>query len=158
TELGDDEGAMAFLIQSLEARRAVTLQALQAGLQGGRYRRLIASLKGAIARPRFTGDVQEPCRRALPPLAAASWRPLRRAARDLRLSDPDAEFHAMRKRAKRTRYLAELISPVIGCRKDPSAERFIRLVTHVQDALGEHQDAVVAAREIERFLEEAGQN
>ena len=67
---------------------------------------------------------------------------------------PTTAFHELRKRAKRARYTAELIAPIMGRRPARAARRFIRLLTQVQDTLGEHHDAVVAAGEIERVLAE----
>jgi CHAD domain-containing protein len=153
-----DAEAMEPLFQTLKARYEVALRALQEGLQSQRYRKLLVLISQAIERPQLTDEAWEPCRTVLPPLAAAGWRRLRKGAKDLEPSDPDAEFHELRKRAKRARYIAELISPIIGSRKDPSASRFIRLVTEVQDALGEHQDAVVAAAQVEQCLAENGEN
>ena len=119
---------------------------------------LLVLLDQAIEQPQLKDEAWEPCRRVLPPLAAAAWRRVRKGAQSLRPSDPDAEFHELRKRAKRARYIAELIAPIVTRRKDPSANRFIRLMTQVQDTLGEHQDAVVAAAEIERCLAENADN
>ena len=50
------------------------------------------------------------------------------------------------------RYTAELIAPIMGRRAARAASVFIRLLTQVQDTLGEHQDAVIAAHEIEHAL------
>ena len=58
----------------------------------------------------------------------------------------------MRKCAKRARYTAELIAPVLHRRDARAAGRFIRLTTQIQDTLGEHQDAIDATREIEHAL------
>ncbi len=154
SEPGRDAAALAPLFRSLEARHEIAARALLEGLQDERYRKLLVLLDQAIARPQLKDEAWEPCRRILPALAAAAWRRVRKGAQNLRLSDPDAEFHELRKRAKRARYIAELIAPIITGRKDPSANRFIRLITQVQDTLGEHQDAVVAAAEIERSLAE----
>jgi CHAD domain-containing protein len=88
----------------------------------------------------------------LPPLAAKAWRRLRKAARGLRPSDPDEEFHEVRKLAKRARYTAELIAPVLGQPPLKGARRFIRRTTTVQDVLGEHQDAVVAGHEVDATM------
>ena len=88
-------------------------------------------------------------------MAAAAWRRLKKQGRGLRPSDPDAEFHELRKRAKRARYTAELIAPIMGRRAARAAGGFIRLLTQVQDTLGEHQDAVVAADEIEHAARRA---
>jgi CHAD domain-containing protein len=54
---------------------------------------------------------------------------------------PDEELHALRIRAKRVRYAAEAVAPVMG----PRASRFAAAVTALQTVLGEHQDAVIAA-------------
>src|SRR5207253_3109830 len=97
-------------------------------------------------------DAWVPCRKALPPLAVAAWRRLEKSARGLRRSDPDEEFHEVRKRAKRARYTAEMIAPALGPAAAKGARRFIRRTTKVQDVLGEHQDAVVAGREVARAL------
>jgi CHAD domain-containing protein len=93
----------------------------------------------------------------LPPVAAAAWRRLKKAARDLRLSDSDEAFHEVRKLAKRARYTAELIAPVLGQTALKRARRFIRRTTRVQDVLGAHQDAVVAGQEVAAALERHAQ-
>ena len=89
-------------------------------------------------------------------MVAAVWRKLKKDGRDLTPFDRDEGFHALRKRADMASYTAELIAPIMGRRADRAARRFIRLLTEVQDTLGEHQDAVVAAGEIERVLAECG--
>jgi CHAD domain-containing protein len=157
-ELGGDAEAMAPLFRSLEARHEIATRALLEGLRGERYRKLLVLLDEAIEHPQLKDEAWESSRRVLPTLATAAWRRVRKGAQSLRPSDPDAEFHELRKRAKRARYIAELVAPIIGCRKNPSANRFIRLMTQVQDTLGEHQDAVVAVAEIERCLAENADN
>jgi CHAD domain-containing protein len=153
-ELGDEAEALAPLFRSFTERHETAAQALDTGLQGPRYRHLVAVLEEAIGQPQLTDEACEPCRSVLPALAGAAWRRFKKGARAVRLSDPDSEFHELRKRAKRARYIAELIAPIIGSAKDPSANRFIRLIIQVQDTLGEHQDAVVASAEIERCVAE----
>ena len=85
-------------------------------MQGERYRNLLASLAAAIECPALKDDAWEPCRRALPPLAAAAWRKLKKGGRDLEAASPDADFHQVRKLAKCARYAAELIAPALGSR------------------------------------------
>jgi len=142
------------LFQSIDDRHATNAKALREALQADRYRRIVTALVSSAEHPALKDEAWEPCRTALPPLAAAAWRRLKKRARELDESDPDAEFHEVRKRAKRARYAAELIAPALGRRVDKGAERFIRLTTRVQDVLGEHQDAVVASTEIEQFLDQ----
>ncbi|MEV7184290.1 CHAD domain-containing protein [Kitasatospora sp. NPDC093102] len=53
----------------------------------------------------------------------------------------NAALHQARKAAKRARYAGETAVPVAGAR----AERYARRMKAVQEVLGDHQDAVVAA-------------
>jgi CHAD domain-containing protein len=157
-DLGGDSAAVAPLFRSLEARHEIASRAFDEGLRSERYRKLIVLLEQSIEQPQLEDEAWEPCGTVLPPLAAAAWRRVRKGAQSLRPSDPDSEFHELRKRAKRARYIAELIAPMVSRRKDPSADRFIRLMTQVQDTLGEHQDAVVAAALVERCVAENAGN
>jgi CHAD domain-containing protein len=54
--------------------------------------------------------------------------------------DRDTEWHEARKAAKRVRYAAEAAAPILG----KPARRLIKQVKHIQELLGDHQDAVVA--------------
>jgi CHAD domain-containing protein len=151
---GSGEAALAPLFATLEARREQAARSLNDALRSDRYRGLLTCLEQATERPALSDAASEPCRSALPTVAVAAWRRLKKLGRGLRSSDADAEFHELRKRAKRVRYTAELIAPIMGRRAARAASGFIRLLTQVQDTLGEHQDAVVAAGEIERSLAE----
>jgi CHAD domain-containing protein len=149
---GPEPHELAPLFDSLAERHARASKTLEQGLQSDRYRALLATLERAAVQPALTDAAWEPCLTSLPPVAAAAWRRLKKAARSLRASDPVEDFHELRKRAKRARYTAELIAPVLGPQTARAAGRFIRLTTQVQGTLGEHQDAVVSAEEIERAL------
>jgi len=151
TQDENDARASSPMFGSLEARHGVAAVDLQNAMRSERYHALQETLQQAIERPVLLDAAWEPCRTALPPLAIAAWRRLKKGARDLRPSDPDEEFHEVRKRAKSARYTAELIAPVLHRR---SANRFIRLTTQVHNVLGEHQDAIVASQAIERQLAE----
>jgi CHAD domain-containing protein len=140
------------LVHTLRERHAQNSRALREALQGERYGNLLASLAAAIEFPALEDDAWEPCRKALPPLIAAAWQKLKKGGRGLEAASPDADFHQVRKLAKRARYAAELIAPALGSRTHRRAKRFIRLTTQLQDMLGEHQDAIVAATELQRFL------
>jgi CHAD domain-containing protein len=140
------------LFDALADRHSRNSRELRDALQGERYRNLVAILEKSAGHLAVKDEAMEPCRATLPPLAAAAWRRLKKGARALKHSDPDSEFHEVRKRAKRARYTAELIAPALGRHIEKKAARFIRLTTKVQDILGEHQDAVVAGDEIERIL------
>jgi CHAD domain-containing protein len=148
-----ETGALAPLFTDLMARHARASRALRGALQGERYRWLMGSLQYAIDTPSLEAEACAACRTALPPLAAAAWRRLKKHARALRRSDPDAAFHEVRKLAKRARYTAEMVAPVLSGAAAKGARRFIQGATRVQDILGEHQDAIVAGHELAALLE-----
>lgn len=144
--------ALAPLFAELMARHARASRELRAALTGDRYRELLAALQDAIAHPALGSAAAAPCRTALAPLAAAAWRRLGKRGRALEIDDPDEAFHEVRKRAKRARYTAELVAPILSGSAARSVRRFIRGTTRVQDVLGEHQDAVVARHELAGLL------
>ncbi|HZW29365.1 MAG TPA: CHAD domain-containing protein [Isosphaeraceae bacterium] len=147
-----DQRALAPVFAELMARQARAAHELQHVLLGERYRRILAALERASQHPPLTAEARVACRRALPPVAAKAWRRLKKAARELRRSDPDELFHEVRKLAKRARYTAELIAPALGQPALKGARRFIRRTSRVQDVLGAHQDAVVAGQEVAAAL------
>lgn len=153
-DLDEREERLGSFLQSIAHRHDLRSRALLDALQGRRYRNLVATIEAWTVDPPLTDDAAEPCGTALPPLAAAAWKKLRKGARALTRASPEEDFHDVRKHAKRARYAAELIAPALGRRAEKKARRFIRLTTKVQDVLGEHQDAAVAAGEVERFLAE----
>ena len=73
-------------------------------------------------------------------VVSPAWRALKRVVRALPPEPTDAELHAVRIATKRARYAAEMFLTVAG----PGARRFTRRAGRMQDALGHHQDAVVA--------------
>lgn len=150
---GSTDEPLAPLFAELMARHASASHQLRAALKGDRYRELVMALQAAIENPGLGAESDIPCRKALPPLAATAWRRLKKGARSLRPDDPDEEFHEVRKLAKRARYTAEMIAPVLSGAAAKGARRFIRGATRVQDVLGEHQDAIVAGEEVARLLE-----
>lgn len=86
-------------------------------------------------------------RAAVPELSRIAAREQRRTGERVRdaLAAAPAEraaaLHEARKAAKRARYAGETAVAAVGAR----AERYARRMKAVQDVLGEHQDAVVAA-------------
>lgn len=136
----------------LNERRETAAESMRQALRSERFGRLTASLQEAIDAPPLRKRSRKPCRKVLPPLAEAAWRPLKRDARALGPRSPDERFHEVRKRAKRTRYAAESIAPALGRIAERRAQRFIWLTRSVQDVLGEHQDMTVAIAEVQDFL------
>jgi CHAD domain-containing protein len=65
---------------------------------------------------------------------------LRSAIRQLPDPPTDPELHRIRILAKRARYAAEAVAPVVG----PGATAFAKAAAKLQTILGEHQDSVTA--------------
>lgn len=136
-----DEDAVARIDRVLAGREDEALATLAEVMRGERYLKLLDALVDAAASPQLRRAAAEPAGEALTPPVAASWDTLARQAHRLNQDDPDEPWHRLRILAKRTRYAAEAVSAVNG----GPARRFAKVVAEVQDVLGEHQDAAIAA-------------
>ncbi len=141
------------LFAEMARRHDLASQELREALRSDRYRALDDAIGRALEDPLAGNAADEPCREAMPALAVTAWRRLKKAARALRPDDPDENFHEVRKRAKRARYTAEMVAPVLSGSSARGGHRFIKGATRVQDVLGEHQDAIVAGQELRALLE-----
>lgn len=154
---GPEDGPLAAdlgpLFAELARRHDRASNELVEALGSDRYRALVDALGRALDDPPEGDGAHSPCREAMPPLAASAWRRLKKAARALRPDDPDEAFHEVRKRAKRARYTAEMVAPVLSGSSARGGRRFIKGATRVQDVLGEHQDAIVAGQELGALLD-----
>jgi len=126
---------------------------LLAALHEPRYVALLDRLVEAAHSPVLSAEAAGPARKVLPGLVAIPWSRLWRDGRRLDVRSPDEELHALRIRAKRVRYAAEAVAPVMG----PRATRFAAAVTNLQTVLGEHQDAVIAADWLHEHGPQTGQ-
>jgi CHAD domain-containing protein len=142
-----DPDAIARFDAELEARHSAALAALAEAMTGKRYLALLDRLVDAAAAPRLAGDAGDAARHVLPRLALKPWRrladgsPGALAAGALDPLGPDREWHDVRIRAKRARYATEAAAAVLGGK----AAKLARRIGEVQELLGEHQDAVIAA-------------
>ncbi len=142
-ELGPDAASAEKLLLPLQAERERARERLRATLEEPRYYRLLDTLEAAIEAPRARrSDVP------VEKLARKEFRRFRKRARRF-ASMGDHELHKLRIHAKRARYAAELAEPA---RRRP-ASGFIEAATEVQDILGRHQDAVVAAGRIRHLAD-----
>jgi len=136
------------IVETLEQRRARAQIELLAVLAGGAYVSLLNRLELAVAEPRFSGSGS---------LAKALTREHRRTCRKVRRlpSRPaDGELHEIRKAVKRARYAAELLDAV-GVK---GTRKYLKRAKQVQDVLGDHQDAVVAADVLQQLRAELPDN
>ena len=133
--LGDREEAQP-LLDALGQERDAQRQTLAAALDTERYLQLptlFAEALEALGGHQAKGRLEK--------LAAAEFRKLEKAAKQTPPDTTDEQLHALRIRAKRARYAAELAG---GGR----LSAYVEALKRVQDVIGEHQDAVVAEERI----------
>lgn len=132
------------------AERHGRAQALEA-LDSERYYRLLDALDDVLRAPPVRRTAETPAATALPRLLRRDAKRLRRAVRATRTARGeaarDAALHEARKKAKRLRYAAESAEPVLGGR----AGELAAAAKRVQEALGEHQDTVVARQRLREY-------
>lgn len=125
----------------IEAARAQAL----AALDGERYLALVDRLVDAACYPRTSDAASRPAGVALPPLLRGSWAKLARRAARVRTPRRSGRFvtdhHRVRIAAKQLRYACDAAALALG---EP-ALRLSRQAERVQEVLGRHQDAVLAA-------------
>ena len=120
-------------------------EAAMAELDGERYRELLTTVAAWSRGLPIDGEVSE---RLLIKLARkAGKKAVDRTEKAARGTD-DEQLHRARKASKRARYAAELVAPVVDKKVSKSN---IKRYKQIQEVLGEHQDAVIAA-EILRTL------
>jgi CHAD domain-containing protein len=136
-----DRRAVKDLLESLEATREPDFDRLLRLLRSPEYLSVVERLIEAARTPRLRAEAHGPALELLAPLVRKRWKRLARGV--ARLDEPPSEtdLHAVRIRAKHVRYAAEAVIPVYG----RPARRFARAARRVQQVLGDHQDAVVAA-------------
>jgi CHAD domain-containing protein len=145
--------ALAPLFEELGERHEAASEAFRQALTSERFEHLVVELTEAAAGMPFKEAAREPCRSALPPLVRKAWKRLKREGRALEPDSPDEAFHEVRKRAKRARYAAEAVQNALDPGPADDARRFAKRARRVQDILGAHQDAVVAAYELRKAAE-----
>ncbi len=136
-----DAGAVARIDAVLAERERHALAEVEVALAAPRYAALLERVVEAARYPALTDDAALPAAQALTPLVAKAWRKLERAARKLEPGAPDDDWHEVRIKAKRARYAAEAAAPALGS----APQRLGSAASSLQDLLGDHQDAVVAA-------------
>jgi inorganic triphosphatase YgiF len=122
----------------LEAGSSEALETLRTE----RYVVLLERLVDAAWEPMTSAAAERPTSEVFPGLVAVAWDRLARDAKALsKASATDLEWHGVRIDAKALRYTCEAVAPMFG----KPARELARHAEAVQEALGEHQDAVIAA-------------
>lgn len=142
-----DEVAVARIDADLAARHEDAVQALDKVMCEERYHQLLELLLQATREPQLSGAADQPAELVLGGLVAKPWRRFAHGGHDvdgaaqLEPTSPDKAWHAVRVNGKRARYAVEAVAAVLG----GEAKALASALTDVQDLLGEHQDAAVAA-------------
>ncbi|MER7174163.1 CYTH and CHAD domain-containing protein [Streptomyces mesophilus] len=143
------------------ARRSGTKRHVTAVLDGKRYLALLDTLDALLAGPPVLPAAGKAPADVLPKAVLRDHRKLAdhiRRALDVPSSpERDLEMHEARKKAKRTRYAAELATPALG----KPAKAMASYAKSLQGLLGEHQDSVMcreALREIAAQAAAAGES
>jgi CHAD domain-containing protein len=123
------------ILERLDERRARTQTELSDALAGGAYVSMLNRLEHAVSEPMFSGSG------SIVKTVVGEDRRARRKAGRLPKRPADSELHEVRKAVKRARYAAELAA-ALGL---TGTGKYLKRAKHVQDVLGDHQDAVVAA-------------
>jgi CHAD domain-containing protein len=119
--------------------RSVMLEALR----GARYLELLdalVDLASVLPLREMPGLMGRSNAQAASKIARRPWKRLASAVDVLGPDPSDAELHQVRILAKRCRYAAEAVAPIVG----PVASRFAEAVEQIQTVLGDHHDTVVA--------------
>ena len=145
-----DQEAFARLDAILAAREGVALEVGADALASERYLRLLGVLVDAAREPVVSPAAASPCSKVLPPLVRGAWDTLAKRARKLANADtdgPDEQWHEARIKAKQARYAAEAVTDVLG----KPAARIAAAAKSVQEVLGDHQDAAIAAETLDEL-------
>ncbi|HEY6378252.1 MAG TPA: CYTH and CHAD domain-containing protein [Candidatus Dormibacteraeota bacterium] len=138
---GTDAAVGLRIVSALDAAVDAARTELAATIRTPRYVALLDRLVAAAQAPELTELAAHPAADVCPELVAIPWRKLRKAVGQLGDEPADEALHQIRIHAKRCRYAAEAVAPVLGRR----AGAFARAAASLQEVLGEFHDAVVAA-------------
>jgi CHAD domain-containing protein len=142
----EERRAIGRAVAVLERERDEAGEALREAMDSERYLELLAAVERAARAPHVVSrDV------SLSDIASGEFRKLRRATKKLPGDPSDDELHAVRIKGKRARYAAELAEGAVG----KKATRFIDKAKDLQDAIGEHQDSVVAEERLRQLRRSA---
>jgi CHAD domain-containing protein len=138
----EDRPAGAKLAAELTTDQEQARAQLLAGMGEDRYLGVVQTLLDAARSPRLLPEGHQSADSVGPGLLAGPWRKLRKEVKGLGDPPADDALHEVRIRAKRVRYAAEALAPVLGKR----AAGFARAAADLQEILGEHHDAIVTGR------------
>jgi CHAD domain-containing protein len=138
-------------LQHLEHEHAERVRALADALASERYARLSADFAEFLDREPSHSALRRSlgftAHEGATEYAFRALRKLRRAGRRMDRHSSAEELHRFRIRCKRLRYQLESFEPVSGDR----LQRVLKKLKRLQDSLGTHHDAIVAAERLRAF-------
>ncbi len=151
---GGEVAALDALIHVLESRRSDARAVLLEALDSRRYDRLVDGFAAFLAHGplRRSAASTAPAAGSVAGIAIERYRKVRKQGRRLDASSGPGEFHVLRIRCKRLRYALEPVAELYG---KPARVMNRRLIA-LQDALGSHQDAVVARQRLRSLAIDEG--
>jgi CHAD domain-containing protein len=146
----EDRGALEELRAALDTEREAARERMIAELDSKRYERLVDTFSRALrlGPSRRNTFSAAPVVDAAPDLVRHAYRRVRKAGDRLSLESPAEDYHRLRKRCKRLRYLVESLEEVYGS----PARKLAKRIKSLQDVLGELQDAEVAGERLRHIV------
>jgi CHAD domain-containing protein len=137
---GEDAERAGSLLATLRTERSCSRSRLLAALRSDEYLALLDDTARTIDELEPSGSTV-----TLDELVDEASAKVRKAVRKLPDDPANEELHAVRKKGKRARYAAELAG----------RKKLVKRAKKLQDVLGEHQDAVVAAERLRELAAKA---
>jgi triphosphatase len=147
----ESSGSLDRILTITHQRREEARQDMLEVLDSVRYERLLSAfaemlrlgpaVELELAQANGNERANEPVTAAAPALISRRYRKWRKAAKRLDETSPPEAFHDVRKKGKRLRYTLEFVSEVYG----KPVQKIVKPLKALQDDLGDHQDAIVAA-------------
>ncbi|HUF54803.1 MAG TPA: CYTH and CHAD domain-containing protein [Dehalococcoidia bacterium] len=138
-----DDPTLTPLFSTVAARKEAARARLAEALASDRYLDLIRTGQKLLDDEALV-VAQGPCTETLPPLTTSAADKLRKTAGALTPASPEADYHEVRKLAKRARYTAEAVSEYEKRKESRALLEFAGRMTAVQNVFGAHQDATLA--------------
>jgi triphosphatase len=133
--------AFAPVIDAMDEERAAARADLLRHLDTPRYRAFVSAMAAALRVPELMTGVPEHAHELAERVVRSRYRTFQRRGVRLKPGSEATAYHAVRRRARRLRYALDTTAPLFGRR----GTRMLNAVRDVQDVLGAHQDADVAA-------------
>jgi CHAD domain-containing protein len=140
------------LLADLASQRREAYDALREAMRSPRYAIVLQTVAAFAVGPPFgSPDAQLDAADVVPALVRRPLRRLRREVDQFQRAPGDTELHRVRILVKRLRYATDVAAPLAG----KPARRAVRALRELQDVLGDHNDACVAAVRLQELSEGA---